>query len=169
MCGDENTSRPRSLDSSPRALGSLSNYTRLVRTDMSPCERPLRPRGTAATTRPTPRAPAAFPVGGGAVRRHVRLRGFYWNGWSKGCGNASRGTTFEPGAGDSFYLTPSVAACRMCSRCMCPAYVLYPAEEPSDRVAKRVVLGTFQRLRNGKSCGIPGSGMILAIESYQRC
>ena len=50
----------RSLDSSPRALASLSNYTRLVRTDMSPCERPLRPRGTAATTRPTPRAPAAF-------------------------------------------------------------------------------------------------------------
>ena len=37
------------------------------------------------------------------------------------------------------------------------------------RGAKRVVLGTFQRLRNGKSCGIPGSGMILAIESYQRC
>ena len=128
---DENTSRPRSLDSSPLALASLSNYTRLVRTDMSPFERPLRPRGTAATTRPTPRAPAAFPVGGGAVRRHVRLRGFYWNGWSKGCGNASRGTTFEPGAGDSFYLTPSVAACRMCSRCMCPAYVFYPAEEPS--------------------------------------
>ena len=57
---DENTSRPRSLDSSPRALASLSNYTRLVRTDMSPFERPLRPRGTAATTRPTPRAPAAF-------------------------------------------------------------------------------------------------------------
>ena len=71
-------------------------------------------------------------VGGGAVRRHVRLRGFNWNGWSKGCGNASRGTTFEPGAGDSFYLTPSVAACRMCSRCMCPAYVFYPAEEPSE-------------------------------------
>ena len=70
-------------------------------------------------------------MGGGAVRRHVRLRGFNWNGWSKGCGNASRGTTFEPGAGDSFYLTPSVAACRMCSRCMCPAYVFYPAEEPS--------------------------------------
>ena len=57
---DENTSRPRSLDSSPLALASLSNYTRLVRTDMSPFERPLRPRGTAATTRPTPRAPAAF-------------------------------------------------------------------------------------------------------------
>ena len=38
-----------------------------------------------------------------------------------------------------------------------------------SRGAKRVVLGTFQRLRNGKSCGIPGSGMILAIESYQRC
>ena len=37
------------------------------------------------------------------------------------------------------------------------------------RGGKRVVLGTFQRLRNGKSCGIPGSGMILAIESYQRC
>ena len=54
---DENTSRPRSLDSSPLALASLSNYTRLVRTDMSPFERPLRPRGTAATTRPTPRGP----------------------------------------------------------------------------------------------------------------
>ena len=112
--------------STPRALASLSNYTRLVRTDMSPCERPLRPRGTAATTRPTLAQPQGGQqpfVGGGAVRRHVRLRGFYWNGWSKGCGNASRGTTFEPGAGDSFYLTPSVAACRMCSRCMCPAYV----------------------------------------------
>ena len=132
---DENTSRPRSLDSSPRALASLSNYTRLVRTDMSPCERPLRPRGTAATTRPTLAQPQGRQqpfVGGGAVRRHVRLRGFNWNGWSKGCGNASRGTTFEPGAGDSFYLTPSVAACRMCSRCMCPAYVFYPAEEPSE-------------------------------------
>ena len=73
-----------------------------------------------------------FVGGDQAVRRHVRLRGFNWNGWSKGCGNASRGTTFEPGAGDSFYLTPSVAACRMCSRCMCPAYVFYPAEEPSE-------------------------------------
>ena len=139
---DENTSRPRSRDSSPRALASLFYYTRLVRTDMSPFERPLRPRGTSATTRPTPtRAPAAFPVGGGAVRRHVRLRGFYWNGWSKGCGNASRGTTFEPGAGDSFYLTPSVAACRMCSRCMCPAYVFYPAEEPSEAAGAAVLGG----------------------------
>ena len=83
----------------------------------------------------------SWNVDGGAVRRHVRLRGFYWNGWSKGCGNASRGTTFEPGAGDSFYLTPSVAACRTCSRCMCPAYVFYPAEEPSEAAGAAVMGG----------------------------
>ena len=79
---DENTSRPRSLDSSPRALGSLSDYTRLVRTDMSPFERPLRPRGTAATrTRPTPRAPAAFR----GWRSSATPRTAAWlHGWSKG-------------------------------------------------------------------------------------
>ena len=96
-------------------------------------------------------------MGGEAVRRHVRLRGFNWNGWSKGCGNASRGTTFEPGAGDSFYLTPSVAACRMCSRCMCPAYVFYPAEEPSE-AAGAAVLGGACSPRGRRLGGGGGAG-----------
>ena len=91
------------------------------------------------------------------MRRHVRLRGFYWNGWSKGCGNASRGTTFEPGAGDSFYLTPSVAACRMCSRCMCPAYVFYPAEEPSEGAGAAVLGGACSPRGRRRRCGLGGA------------
>ena len=119
--------RPRAalrLDSSPLALASLSELHAARAHGHEPKRAALASAWDCSDYPPNPnRAPAAFPVGGGAVRRHVRLRGFYWNGWSKGCGNAPRGTTFEPGAGDSFYLTPSVAACRMCSRCMCPAYV----------------------------------------------
>jgi hypothetical protein len=125
------------------SVGSLSDYTRLPLTDMTPCvplaSGPCVRVGNCGDYPPNPNGPCNMSYVADQCTATYGCVAFNYNGWLKGCGNVSCGTTFEPAAGDSYFLTASGGMPP--PPLPCPNYVVpvedvfYPDEEPAESAA----------------------------------
>ena len=125
------------------ALAALSDFTRLPLTDMTPCvplaSGPCVRVGTCGDYPPNPSGPCNISWIADQCSATYGCVAFNYNGWLKGCGNVSCGTTFEPANGDSYYLTASGGMPP--PPLPCPEYVVpvedehYPTEEPAESAA----------------------------------
>ena len=125
------------------AHAALSDYTRLPKTDMTPCVplaggAPCVRVGNCGDYPPNPSGPCNITWVAEQCDKTFGCVAWNWNGWLKGCGNVSCGISLEPGAGDSYFLTSSGGMPPPYTPQPCPSYVLpvedehYPDEEPAE-------------------------------------